>query len=238
MFEPEILIKANERSLKDFPFPAITVCPNVFARDNLVNFIDIFNKSKKFNDEECELQFSNVLWCQREVLDYIVSICNDSLVKVNVVENILKSSLEPEELFVVGINQPQKTVFSGNGPCFTFNGLSFSELFNTENIHDDFKQFLKFIVSENENETDIEDTSTWSPEKGLKLMEDSDLILLNNHGKMQYTLKVSPEDTKNVCDAETFRIFIHKPNEIVTKMHQNYALNYNEVRKCLGLIIE
>jgi Amiloride-sensitive sodium channel len=38
LFEPEILIKTRERKVEEFPKPAITICPNVFARDLNINY--------------------------------------------------------------------------------------------------------------------------------------------------------------------------------------------------------
>jgi hypothetical protein len=193
----------------------------------MLNMSQSVEKNRKFSDEECKVLLSNMLWFDFSTLNtFITYFCQKTKHFLSdVVQTILNSSLKSEELFSGGAKFSQRTVLSRNGPCYTFNGLSFSELFNTEIIHDDFKSFEKFLKG-----TNIEDNSTWSPDKGLDISDGSDLKSLNSL-RTDITLKLSPENTRNLLGtANYFRLFIHKPNEIVTEMHENWAMNYNEVR--------
>jgi hypothetical protein len=78
-------------------------------------------------------------------------------------------------------------------------------------------------------DNNLEDNSTWSAEKGLNLAKGSQIYALVDNGGLSLTLAVSPENAENTCLFKHFRIFIHKPNEITTTMHDPIFLNYNEV---------
>jgi Amiloride-sensitive sodium channel len=231
MFEPEVLIKTRERNAEEFPFPAITICPRIFADHKIFKLRTRYGSTRAYKDEECKISFSNCLWYNPPwIKDLTDKFCpREKLLNVNIAETILNSSITPENLFVTDYSFSQRTSISGFGPCYTFNGLSYSELFNTKNIHEDFKQFQKFLKG-----TNIEDNSTWSPEKSLQLRNGSELKRLNL-SRFDVKLKVSPDDTyQNLMIGKNFKLFIHKPNEIVTMLSLDYEMNYNEVR--IGLV--
>lgn len=43
-FHPDIVMRSRSRSLRDFPAPAITICPSTFARKHLINFNEVIKK--------------------------------------------------------------------------------------------------------------------------------------------------------------------------------------------------
>jgi Amiloride-sensitive sodium channel len=231
MHEPEVLIKTRDKNAKDFPFPVITICPNVFARPNILNLSDIIAANKSLTDYECGLAFSNLMWFKPVMINILTfRLCSvEKLMKVNIAGAIRQSNIDPDPLFTVDNSKVvwSQTGLSGFGPCYTFNGLSYSELFNTENIHEDFKHFQKFLKG-----TEIEDNSTWSSEKGLKISNSSKLLPLKQ--SLSVYIRLSLIETKNLGGGEsTFKIFVHKPNEIVTNLLDELTMNYNEVRICL-----
>jgi hypothetical protein len=170
MYEPEILIKTRERNAEEFPFPAITIFPNVFASYDAFNQ-KILLQNTNISDEKCEFFFSNLLWYdQARAMMIPEKLCSkEKLSKINTAEIILKSAIKPEGFIHFRRSSKLKsfhlTSLSNLGPGYSFNQLSFSELFNTEIISDDFKQFRKFLRFQNGSKTNIEDTSTWSSEK-------------------------------------------------------------------------
>jgi hypothetical protein len=223
--EPEVVIKTSDLFAKNFPFPSITICPFVFANHKILNINDVMNVMRKFSDDECKVIFANVLWWNPYLLGEVLKYCSKGkIMNVNVAETIVQSSVTSEELFGLEL---QRTGFSGFGACYTLNGLSFGELFKAENIHDDFKQFQKFLSNGSE------DISAWSHEKGLKINTGSafrPLFINSSHSSLEILFKLSPSNFHNVVSGANFKMFIHKPNEIVTKMSEDFNLNYNEVR--------
>lgn len=226
MITPEIRMKTIEKKVANFPWPAITICPNIFARRDLINFdYSTFSTIKNFTKEECKIYFANLQWCNKKMAKNLREFCSDEFLnEVNVVDMILNTSLNTKELFVTPSKiKPQATVLSSFGPCYTFNSLSYASLFNTENIHDDFKQYKNFI-----KKSLIEDNSTWTHEKGLKLANGS-YISPPKAYQMEISFKVSAKDLENVCQTKSFNIFIHKPNEVITDRHEPFIQHYNEV---------
>lgn len=235
MHEPEVLMKSRERKAIDFPFPAITICPMIFARHEVFNFSKMKVLSSNFTDDECKVMYSNLLWLNPRFIRPRIwkkyeKVCpKEKLLNLNIVETIVNSSVTSSELFDDLAPKLQRTGFSGFGACYTFNGLSFSELFNTENIHDDFKQFQKFIHDWDDVATSVEDNSSWSPERGINYAEDSRMTYLDSNN-FDFKLLLSPSNTKNLGSTRHFKMFVHKPNEIVTELNHDFWMNYNEVR--------
>jgi Amiloride-sensitive sodium channel len=230
MFQPETMINTVEKNIQKFPWPAITVCSNVFAIDSIVKFSErnVTISQKKPTEEECKIYYANLMWCSQHQIEDLYGSCkNEVLHSTNVAEKIYESSLTHKELILTpDPNQitPQKTSLTGSGPCYTYNSLSYSSLFKKENIHDDFKQFLKFVNIT----TKEEDNSTWSPEKGLKMRNGTEIFPRSKRA-FRVGLKLSPGNADNVCFEKAVKIFIHKPNEIVNFFHESYELNHNEV---------
>lgn len=68
---PDVVMDLREKNSKDFPFPAITICSPLFARDNLSNFYNFIhnfeiskhNNLSKPSKSECEFFGVNINWC-------------------------------------------------------------------------------------------------------------------------------------------------------------------------------
>lgn len=233
MFKPEILVKNNERKIEEFVWPAITLCPYVFANDSFARLRDVNNSYIKHTPESCQYKYANLHWCAPSQIKDLFQFCDkEVLYNTNVVDKILESSLDYKNLIIVPSRtarlrlEPQTTVLSNVGPCYSYNLLSYSSLFKTENIHDDFKQFQKFI----DDNKQIEDNSTWTVEKGLKRAKNSTIKdIKNKYKNFHLAFRLSPNDSENACFEKTARVYIHKPNEIVTTMHEHFELNFNEV---------
>jgi hypothetical protein len=238
MYDPEILIKTRERNPEDFPMPAMTICPSIFAQREGFNFMDFYNgKLKSLTDEECELTFSNLVWSLPEYIvnTNLTQYCQkEKLMKINLAETILNNAAELVGLYTIDdkfFTFLHRTSLSDFGVCYTINELSFSELFNTEVIHDDFKQFRIFLKGSNGTK---EDRSAWSPDKGFQITNESDFTRLRPYQFLTILLKLTDDDEKNRFVGKHFKIFIHKPNEIVSRLNQVIFMQYDEVRMCLN----
>lgn len=233
--EPETVMRSNNLNSTDFPVPAITLCPNVFARGDYPNFYNIYQKHKNqeiFNisEVECRYLISNTHWCNPNFNQEAQDICDQYDMKdLNVVDAINKSSLQMQDCFFYCRKNPLLCdesivrVFTPFGVCYTFNMQGFNTIFNTKVIHDDFKCYQK---KNYENASDIQ----WSPEKGYATPE-TNFPRRADFGtlKMIYP-SLSPVDRDNFCSMKFFQLFIHKPNEILTPYHETINFKHDEVR--------
>jgi hypothetical protein len=136
--DPEILIKNNERMISEFPWPTITVCSNIFAKSELASFAKT-RLLEKHTDNECKIMLANLHWCNPIVVSEVSKMCPENILKnEDIVETIYRSSLQTDEIFMRG-HPNLFEVTSGLGPCYTFNTLSYSQQFHTENIHSDYE---------------------------------------------------------------------------------------------------
>jgi Amiloride-sensitive sodium channel len=173
MIEPEIVLKSNDRNAVDFPAPGITICSNLFAKDNLANLYFIFknyvalNGTLNLSKSTCDYLAANLHWCQPVAAKsfMIMSCPNYTFSDLNVLELINKSALFTSTAFRGCANRECdreiSRIFTDFGICFTRNTLSFSSIFNNKTIHDDFKCYKRMV-----NDT-LEENSQWSPEKGF-----------------------------------------------------------------------
>lgn len=103
------------------------------------------------------------------------------------------------------------------GTCFTTNMLTSSMIF-TDEIHDDFKQMKTLFSNESE--------PLWTPEKGYR-DENVNYPLRATRADYNFLLKFNEIYKDNVCRTKNSKVFIHKPNEIVTPFH-DYNLVFQE----------
>jgi hypothetical protein len=235
MINPETVMKATDRNSHDFPAPAVTVCPGLFAKSEMVNFRKSFVymiENKEFSDSECKFLEANFHWCQPDSAEgqYIVpKLCKHNLSSnQSVVDLISKSAEEIADIFATcedkNCESDYSRVFTDYGICYTWNSLSFSLVFDTETIHDDFKYYKR--IKENTTE---EMTSNWNPENGYEL---SNFDFPERAKKGQFysaILKTNNKYKSNMCDSPSFRIYLHKPNEVVMPSHLIEYLNFGQV---------
>lgn len=130
---PEVVMDSREKNSKDFPFPAFTICSPLFARDNLSNFMKMFDsytERRKLNvtKSECEYLVANTNWCyadQQSIANLIEFHCKDfieSIKNISVLEMIDKSASDVDSLFKKNINmRTLRRIFSSDGICYTDN---------------------------------------------------------------------------------------------------------------------
>lgn len=232
MIEPETATRTRELSSKDFPAPAITFCSNLFARDDYAKIQTLQNSQDNqenftVSELECKYLASNIHWCLPFYNKIVQRVCGQyDLNDLNIVEFINKSALQTNEMF---FNCPKSScddditrIFTSFGVCYTYNMQGFNTIFNTKVIHDDFKCYKKTIY---DNETDI----PWTSEKGYPTTE-SESPQRARKGQMFFSQPfLSAVNHENICSMKNFKIFIHKPNEILTPFHESTTLKYDEV---------
>jgi hypothetical protein len=233
MYEIEIVIRPRDRNAAEFPAPATTLCSGLFARDSLVNISYVYKNyvtlkgRLNLTETECRYMAANFHWCQ-PAFNYFVTeyVCPKfELNKLNVLKLIDNSALTTEQTFLFcdkgrcpGISR----VFTDYGICFTRNSLSYSSIFNNKTIHDDFKCYKRMI-----NRT--EDQSQWSPEGGFWPENNTYPYRAERNLNFEFYPYLSVRERNNLCALKNFRVFLHKPNEILTPFHESIYVNFDEV---------
>lgn len=102
--------------------------------------------------------------------------------------------------------------------------MSANMIFNTEVIHDDFKRIKTLFTNESE--------PFWTPEQGYINEHVNFPNRTNRDYNIRFSLTLNELDKNNICGVyQTFFVFIHKPNEILTDYHDGIFLNYGDYMK-------
>ena len=231
MYIPETVTRSYDVNSINFPAPAVTICSNLFAREDYSNFFKTYQKyinkePSNYSEQECKYFVGNLHWCQPAFGPMAQKVCGRyDLKNLNVVEAINKSALLVDEMLYNCITENCDNIiriFTSYGVCYSFNMQGFHAIFNTETIHDDFRCFIR---KDFDNATDI----PWTPEKGYETKK-SEFPQRAIRGQLiSHQTVLTNVEKENICALNTYRIFVHKPNEIITSVHESTFLNYDEV---------
>lgn len=90
----------------------------------------------------------------------------------------------------------------------------------TQFIHEDFMNITTRLDNESE--------PLWTPEKGYK---NENVEYPHRAAKAYYQVfspRMSKAEKENVCNFKNYKVYIHKPNEILTPYHESIFVNYDE----------
>lgn len=96
---PDVVTVSRERISDEFSAPAITICPNLFAREDKSNTfralkIEREKLSSNYSEEECAVLTANLHWCIRNSEWLVQAVCSEfNYEKVEIVETITRTSL-------------------------------------------------------------------------------------------------------------------------------------------------
>jgi hypothetical protein len=234
---------------------------NLFARNNTASYARsqqvYYNDTRSaanetligtFSEEECRRFVANMHWCHPpQAVKTAKALCpNYDIENVNIVDvmyetslevrNILKNLLNTsiyeiyfklDEAFITcsrgNCDDDLFKVFTDLGICYTYNMLSASMIFDTKTIHAGGVR----IVTRFDNESE----PLWSPEKGFR----SKALNFPERAKKYYEKIIIPTlnatDQENTCSFKSFRIYIHKPNEMVTQFHEFLFIDFQNYIK-------
>lgn len=149
---PNFATRVVQKLSRDIPFPAVTICTNMFARDKLVDIREYFkvalqneNHVANLTEIECKYFSANAHWCLDNYAEY--STCDDD--PREIIEVMDESSLSVDELLVaceIGLKFEncseifKKYLTNGYGVCYSYNMQDFGMIFNEE-ISKDFDEF-------------------------------------------------------------------------------------------------
>lgn len=214
---PDIAMRREERSTVDFPMPAITFCPRLFAKNNLANYSRVFNEQsmKITSKSECEFTAANMNWCEPFLMDKVTSVCGDFLIeldKIDVLDLINKSALNRSE--ILNRDFYFLKIFTNRGICYTMNMQDSSAIFNDHILHDDFQCF------KNQKNPEFE----WTVERRYFTKNATYPMHFISRGDFYIQLKINSKDGDNSCGS--IYMFMHLPSEIPTAFHEFIPIGY------------
>ncbi|CAG9808682.1 unnamed protein product [Chironomus riparius] len=245
---PDIGITVKQELSRHVPFPAITMCLPVFAKNRLANYTHFMNeyyrngKKNVFNLTEMDKQFLavNTIRCSEDDLDPILECCKDANIS-NIVHLMDKSYLTIDETFSncdlrleeKDCNLIIKRILTDRGFCFTTNFQRFNTIFKNEVLSEDFKIYMKRPPSEALNK--LGDDVHWTLDGGYKNVSSNfvtplRLVKENDHTFIMFS---KLEDMYNICFQKNIHIRIHMPNEIPTLFHRGFLQEYTHAQRVL-----
>lgn len=258
---PDINVRIKHRFTSEIPFPAITVCNPLFAKNGLVKFYNISklyrkNPNANFNlsIEEQNYFASNIHACSPEIGFNMKS----KLVRrteYDIIKLLNESSLTLSEAIIncyyKGFYRDCTNIFNriltDRGFCYSFNMQGFNTIFNEKLISKDFNMFKRLNITKsldalnkhsNEIIQDENETLKWSLDQRYAENHDSDSVPVKaSKGKVvKFNAILKEVDATNVCTVfgNVFSLFIHLPNEIMLPLHREY---YAEFRKMKDIIL-
>ncbi|KAG5675383.1 hypothetical protein PVAND_005291 [Polypedilum vanderplanki] len=250
-FEPDILVREKSKLLTDIPFPAVTICSPLFAKNQLANLaqFELKFREKKYNvypnlsQSEINYMTSNIQTCD---LNYLLKLerfyrrrDNNDVLK------LLDESFRSidEVLFGCrrnGAKDRCKKVFirmiTHRGFCYTFNIQGHSVIFNNEDLSSafDYPNVTAAIdvypKSLNINELNF---TKWSLDKEFLDYKFNNIRFLyplrakvERNAYQNIYMFINASDTNNLCwsFAKSFSFYIHLPNEILSPLHKEYSV--------------
>lgn len=218
-FSPEILMRIRDQKSSEIAAPAITICPRIFARDNLINYTSTmlrFMEDELYeNKKECEHLTATFNWCISP--QFAEKICQKflkDLDKLDTIKIIKNLAYEAEELFI-GSSPEVVRIFTSNGICYTFNMLDRNAIFNNDEIHKDFDVF------DNLKHRELK----WSVESGYK-NKNVNFPVRTSEISQLFTLYMTQNNLENACELQELEIVFHLPSEMPTKFHNSLQFAY------------
>lgn len=218
-FTPDIAMRSQERNIRDFPMPAITICPRIFAKNLQANYTEVFVFSGNVSKSRCEFTAANTNWCEPYLTHIVRSSCSqwlNEMDNINVLDFINKSGFDRHE--VLDKRNDFARIFTNRGICFSYNIQDFSVIFNENEISDDFKYYYK-----NQRNS----TNEWTVERGYFNQNSSYPTRLTARGEDFFKVNLTVEDSRNSCGS-IFVVF-HLPSEMPTVFHPFIPINYGSI---------
>jgi amiloride-sensitive sodium channel len=254
--DPNIITKINERYISEIPFPAVTVCSPLFARDQLANyrkFYDNYYRNSKFADYMtsteanylmANLQATSSPYLSSHFLKFVPNRTHTRIVKLlnesflNTDEILMgcsyKNTIEP-------CGKTFNRILTNHGFCYSFNMQGFNAIFNKHEISEDFQSYkrkeirqsplFKTIKEYNNKTFDDDFIEKWTLENGYQTDHHIDKIPVAAQRNVvtRFGFFLNKSDAGNIYGGDkSLFFFLHLPNEIPTPLHQMNRLKFGE----------
>lgn len=244
--KPNINVRNKRRFITEIPYPAITLCNPLFARDSLVRFYNITRRSRINPNEDLNLTIqeqnylsSNIQACSADNAEFLKRDVSRRT-EYDTVKLLEESSLSTSEAFLacmyggnaMDCNKILNRVLTDRGFCYSFNMQGFNDIFNEHVISKDFYNYKRTTIAKslnvfdklnNETVTDRNSSLQWSLDQGFDDFHPSDAVPVKAGKKkvVGLILFLKEVDATNVCTlyGNVFSILLHLPNEIMLPQH-------------------
>ncbi|XP_070504703.1 pickpocket protein 28-like [Chironomus tepperi] len=226
--EPDIGLTVRMRPMREIPFPAITICSPLFARDNMANFSRFYAEYTSTNGkilpyltpEEQNYLSANIQACTPTSASMIEKSCSKRTEK-NISKLLRESSLKVPELFAacrfkknyIKCEKMLNRVLTNNGYCYTLNMQSYQTIFNENVISGDFDSFKREKIAKsfdkenqlynesfNDADGNLTDANQWSLDTGYTTNDDNVFpIRAIKINQLTVYMKLTESDSTNLC---------------------------------------
>ncbi|KAG5671928.1 hypothetical protein PVAND_002096 [Polypedilum vanderplanki] len=247
-YEPDLGVKISQKPMRDIPFPAITICSPVFAKNNIVNYrkFGMFFEmtGKNLTTEQKNYFAANYQVCNPsdEIGDYeIVSHFLKKRTDFDLIKLVEETSLNVTDLMLVcavhGVPIDCTKIFTrvltDFGLCFTFN-MQANEIIYNSIASDSFKARTPETWNKS-NKTNKR--AVWTLDKSFPKDFKDDQIPYRavKKNRLSILLNLKQENAENFCPTmgKVFTTILHLPNEVPTIFHDQYFTQYNYGRRFL-----
>jgi acid-sensing ion channel, other len=243
--EPEMETTTNLKSIKEIPFPAVTICSPLFTKENITpngmefnyKFLKKNQIIKELSSDQFNYFIANLYWASPNLLDHYITarkkytnnltvpaIYNNHRSEVDLFPFLFESHFDVDELFfdckfqgsTYRCSKLFKKVMAVQKICYVFNLQNHRQIFNEE-ISKNFDSYGRFEKQE----------SQWSLDQGYCYnSSDQYPARATQDGSLELRMKVP----KNFRSREALRYYISLPNEILTHISLSNVL-YFETQK-------
>lgn len=237
---PDINVRVKQKFINTIPFPSITVCTPLFARNRLVSYYNISKHIRRQLKENLNLTIqeqnylaSNIHVCLPEFASFlkpqlwnrtrndIVTLLDESFLPIR--DTILNCGYKT---FSNACTEMFNRVLTDRGFCYSSNLQGFSTIFNEKVISRDFHSYKRFSTKNKEEN----ETTKWTLDKGYVEKNKVELLPMNIiKGKFfGFNVFLNDSDPSNICTnmGNSFSYFIHLPNEIMLPLHQEHCVEF------------
>lgn len=158
-FNLDIATNIRQISAHEIPFPSVTLCSPLFAKDGLGNYSKFLEDLKASNNKletnltatECQFLSVNSQKCSQKAAKAVSGECGNLNEGESVVKLMKKSSLEVARA-LTGCSWSEKSIdcsrmfnsiVTDYGFCYSFNMQGFGTIFERGTISDDFKSYKR-----------------------------------------------------------------------------------------------
>ncbi|KAG5666157.1 hypothetical protein PVAND_017708 [Polypedilum vanderplanki] len=246
-FEPEINVRVKFKSMSEIPFPAVTICDSVFAKNNSINFIQYFNNKRLNSQKNMTVEGKHIMAANIHVCAPHLSFFNqdfdDKRSDFDIVKVLNDSSLRTDEIFLLcsykktlaaDCNNIFNKVLTDNGFCHSANMQGYNTIFNKNVLSKDFDSYKRKNISSSwlhktRQVNDDNETIYWTLDSGyIDDSDDSNVIpkRANKQNFFNNYLFINHIDKENYCPqlGKIFKIFFHLPNEMPTIFNREYSI--------------
>lgn len=243
---PDFGTSVKQELSSQIPFPAITLCMPLFAKDgmaNLSHYIDEYYKNGRKNalnltQTEKKYLAANAMRCGNNRLYPIFSCCKNTNIS-NIVQLMDESSPKIDEvltscsveLIMKDCNKMFKRILTSHGFCYTTNMQKFDTIFNDNALSEDFKIYMKHKHSNSTN--NLDDIAHWTLDDGYKNESNIKVVPLRLTKANIHNLRVfsTLDNVNNKCGLSNLKVILHLPNEIPTAFHHEYEFEHTHSKQ-------